>query len=209
MDIGKLFSESWNRFSANLVSSIIVVVVGSLVGSLLAGFTAGIAGIPVFVGIVKAMRRVQQGGTADFGDLFSEFSNFGKWFMVWVVALVAGLASVVTFGLASIVIPFVLAFMVPLMLERDMAAFDAAKESFNYVKDNLGLVFVPLLLTMIVSGLGGAVFGIGALITVPLAMIANWYIYDWSIGGGAPAAASAAAAPAAAMDDDDDFGDED
>lgn len=209
MDIGKLFSESWNRFSANLVSSIIVVVVGSLVGSLLAGFTAGIAGIPVFVGIVKAMRRVQQGGTADFGDLFSEFSNFGKWFMVWVVALVAGLASVVTFGLASIVIPFVLAFMVPLMLERDMAAFDAAKESFNYVKDNLGLVIVPLLLTMIVSGLGGAVFGIGALITVPLAMIANWYIYDWSIGGGAPAAASAAAAPAAAMDDDDDFGDED
>ncbi|MCB1222205.1 hypothetical protein KDL30_16210, partial [bacterium] len=146
MDIGKLFSESWNRFSANLVSSIIVVVVGSLVGSLLAGFTAGIAGIPVFVGIVKAMRRVQQGGTADFGDLFSEFSNFGKWFMVWVVALVAGLASVVTFGLASIVIPFVLAFMVPLMLERDMAAFDAAKESFNYVKDNLGLVIVPLLL---------------------------------------------------------------
>ena len=209
MDIGKLFSESWNRFSANLVSSIIVVVVGSLVGSLLAGFTAGIAGIPVFVGIVKAMRRVQQGGTADFGDLFSEFSNFGKWFMVWVVALVAGLASVVTFGLASIVIPFVLAFMVPLMLERDMAAFDAAKESFNYVKDNLGLVIVPLLLTMIVSGLGGAVFGIGALITVPLAMIANWYIYDWSIGGGAPAAASAAAAPAAAMDDDDNFGDED
>lgn len=211
MDISRLFSDSWKRFSENIVSSILIVLVGYLVGGILSAFTLGIAGVPVFAGVFKAMRRIQRGGSGDFGDLFSEFSNFGKWFMLWVVGIVVGIISGITFGLGGIVAAFFLAFLIPLMLEKDMAAFDAAKASFNYVKDNFGLVFVPLLLAMLVSSAGSLVLYIGALVTIPWMMIANWYIYDWSIGGGAPAAATVdpVAGPEPAMDDDDDFGDDD
>ncbi len=209
MDISRLFSESWKRFSANIVSSILIVVVGGLAAGILSAFTLGIAGIPVMAGIQKAMRRIQQGGSGDFGDLFSEFSNFGKWFMLWVVMICVAVVSGLTFGLGGIAAAFFLAFLIPLMLEKDMQAFDAAKASFEYVKDNFGLVFVPILLAMLVSSAGSLVLYIGALVTVPWMMIASWYIYDWSIGGGAPAAEPMAAAPVDSIDDDDDFGDED
>jgi hypothetical protein len=194
MDISALFKQSWERFLPNIGGCIGVVLVGSIVGGLLSGLTLGIAGIPVFAGMFKALRKVQQGGSADFGDLFSEFSNFGKWFMVWVLMIGVAIVSALTFGLGGIAAGFLLYFTMHLMLDRDMQAFDAAKASFEYVKSNFGLVFVPILLAMLVSSAGSIAIYIGALVTVPWMMVAGWFIYDWSIGGGGGSSSSDAAA---------------
>jgi uncharacterized membrane protein len=203
IDIGTMFSKSWERFSATIGMSIVIYLVGGLVAGLLGGITLGIVAIPVIAGMVKVYRNVARGGDADFGDLFSEFSNFGQWFMLWVFWLVLGIVlGIVYFLLMLIVIgvillPFIglaigvfLFFMFPLMLDKRMGAFDAARESFNKVKGNFGGLIGPIILAILVAGAGGMVFGIGALFTAPWMMIAMWIIYDAVYG---PASAHAAA----------------
>ena len=183
IEIGDLLKNSWATFSKSLVTNILIVLVGSILGSLISACTLGILGIPVFAGVAKAMRKAQQGGTAEFSDLFSEFGNIGKWFMLWVLAIGLGIVSGITFGLAGLAAGFLLYFTMNLMLEKDMQAFDAAKESFAYVSKNFGAVFVPILICMLVSSAGTIVIYIGALVTIPWMMIAQWDIYDASIGG--------------------------
>lgn len=203
IDIGTMFSKSWERFSATIAMSIVIYIVGGIVAGILGGITLGIVGIPVIAGLLKVYRNVARGGEADFGDLFSEFSNFAQWFMLWLFMVVLGIVLGIVYTILMaivigvIVVPFVglavgvfLFFMFPLMLDKRMAAFEAAKESFNKVKGNFGRLIGPIILAMLVAGAGGLVFGIGALFTAPWMLIAMWIIYDAVYG---PAAAPAAA----------------
>jgi len=205
IDIGTMFSKSWEKFSANMGMAIGIYVVGAIVGGLISGLTLGILGIPVYAGLFKAFRTMQQGGKPEFSDLFSEFSNIGKWFKLWVVMLVIGIVLGIVYAILAItvIIPPIIGlavglflfFTLPLMIERDMAAFDAVKESFNKVKSNFGALIGPILLAMIVAGAGGIVFGIGALFTAPWMLIAYWLIYDAAYGRAAAPAAAPAPAP--------------
>ena len=94
-------------------------------------FTLGILGIPVFAGVYKALRKAQQGGTAEISDLFGEFGNLGKWFKLWLLLIVYCIVSGITFGLGALVGGFLLFFTLMLMLDKDMDAFEAAKASFD------------------------------------------------------------------------------
>lgn len=182
IEVGDLLSKSWETFSKGLVTNILVVVVGSILAALIGALTLGILGIPVMAGLVKAMRKAQQGGTAEFSDLFSEFGNISKWFMLWVLFIGLGIIGALTFGIGALVGGFLLYFTMQLMLEKDMQAFDAAKASFEYVSKNFGAVFVPILVCMVVSAAGSIAFGIGELVTIPMMMIGQWFIYDAAFG---------------------------
>ena len=189
IELGDLLRKSWEAFSKGLVTNIMIVLVGSILGSLIGALTLGILGIPIFAGVYKALRKSQQGGTAEFSDLFDEFGNLSKWFMFWVLMIGVGIVSALTFGLGALAGGFLLYFTMMLMLEKDMQAFDAAKTSFEYVSKNFGGVFVPILVCMLVSGAGSIAIYIGALVTVPWMMIAGWFIYDAAFGDTANAAA--------------------
>ncbi len=189
MEIGDLLKNSWETFSKGLVTNILVVLVGSFVGGLIGAFTLGILGIPVFAGVYKALRKAQQGGTAEISDLFGEFGNLGKWFKLWLLLIAYVIVSGLTFGLGALAGSFLLFFTLMLMLDKDMDAFDAAKASFEYVSKNFGAAFVPILVCILVSSAGSIVFGVGALVTVPMMMIGGWFLYDAAFGDGADAAA--------------------
>src|SRR5690348_11716954 len=103
MDISSLFQRSWKAFSANMGMAIGVYVVGAIVGGILGALTLGIAAIPVLAGMYKSLRKAAHGGAPEFNDLFSEFSNFAKWFMLWVVLIGVVIVSAITFGLGGIV----------------------------------------------------------------------------------------------------------
>jgi uncharacterized membrane protein len=178
MDIGNLLKESWARFSSNIGNNIVVFLVGAIAGSVIGGLTLFILGVPIFAGLYKSFRKVQQGGNAEIGDLFSEFSNMSKWFPLWVVMILVGLVASITFGLGSIAAMFLLPFTLPFMIDKDMPAFDALKKSLNVCMANIGVLAVPILVLLVINALGGAVFGLGTLITGPLSLIAYWYLYD-------------------------------
>jgi hypothetical protein len=170
MDIGGLLNSAWSKYSKNLGMCIAVYFVGALIGGALSWI---VIGIPIIAGAWKGMRKAQRGETPDFNDLFSEFSNMGKWVMVWVIMLAMGIiACIPVLGwIAVIIFGFGLAFLFPLMLDRNMAAFEAAKLSFNTVKANLGTLILPIL----VFGIIGGIF---APVTGPFMAIGMWEIYD-------------------------------
>lgn len=184
IDVGTMFSSSWNKFSKNIGMGIVIFLVGYIVASILSAFTLGIAGIPVYAGVFKAFRKMQRGETPELNDVFSEFSNFSQWFMLWVVALVIGVVlSILYFILAITVVgvvllPFIgialglfLFFMMPLMLDRRMPAMEAVKASIDKVKNNFGPLFLPIFLVLLVSG-------VFVILTGPWMMIAWWDVYD-------------------------------
>lgn len=201
VDIGQMFSKSWERFSSNIGMAILFYLVGGIVGGLIGAFTLGILGIPVFAGMYKGFRKLQKGQEVEFSDLFSEFSNLGRWFMLWVALVAIGLAlgiinsllmliviGVITAPLSGILLAIFLFFVVMLMLEKDMDAFPAIKESFNKVKSHFGDLILPILLNLVVMGLF-------AIITAPWMMIAAWDIYDAAYEGAEPAPAPAPEPP--------------
>jgi uncharacterized membrane protein len=193
MDIGALFKNSWEKFSANIGMGIVIFIVGAIVAGLAAALTFGIVSVPIYAGIFKAMRTIQRGGNPDFGDIFSEFSNFAKWFQLWLLGLVIfvvifvcslvlnlipviGQLTEVVIGLG---LGFFLFYLMPLMLEQNMGAFDAAKASFDYVKSNIGMLVGPILLTLIVSN-------VFTIITGPWMAVQIWCIYDDTMGAAQP-----------------------
>jgi hypothetical protein len=202
MDIGGLVNRSWQRFSADIGMNIGVFVVGILAAAVIGGLTLGILGIPIVAGLYKVYRTVARGGRAEFGELFSEMSNIGKWFMLWLAMLVLGVALfivqlVLNFipflgQIASVALSFavayLLAFVFPLMLERGLAAIDAIKQSIQDTTGNVGRLLGPLVVAWLIYMAGSLLLGIGVLITGPLAMIMMWLIFDEFYGAGAVAA---------------------
>jgi ABC-type antimicrobial peptide transport system permease subunit len=186
MDIGALVSSAWSKTSKNLGMAIGIYFVG-IICFALSALTLYIAGPPIMAGIWKAMRKIQRGETPEFGDLFSEFSNFSQWFMLWVVMLVVGIVCGVL-GIIpiigwladiaiGIVLGIIMAFVVPLMLERRMAAFDAIKVSLDKVKGNFGAIFPPLLVLWLIVAVSGCI-PLLPLLTAPLMIVGVWEVYD-------------------------------
>jgi hypothetical protein len=172
MDVGALLNSAWSKYSKNLAMCIVIYIVGMVLGGMLAIF---VVGIPIIAGVYKSMRKAQRGETPDFNDLFSEMSNMGKWAPVWVIMIVLGIvACIPVLGqIAVIICSFGLMFMFPLMLERDMAAFDAAKKSFDMMKTNLGSVILPVIVLAIIGS-------ILTFLTGPLTLIGMWEVYDYA-----------------------------
>lgn len=177
MDIGGLLNSAWTKYSKNLGICIVIYLVGMVIGGMLAGI---VIGIPIIAGVWKAMRKTQKGETPEFNDLFSEFSNIGKWAMLWVVMLLVALVAwIPVLGqLALIVFAFLAVFTFPLMLERNLGAFDAIKLSLNTVKANAGTIILPVFLLWLIYAVSAMIIGIGALFTGPLVIIALWELYD-------------------------------
>ncbi len=170
MDIGTILSSAWNKFSKNMGMCIVIYLVGAILGGMLSLI---VIGIPILAGTWKAMRKAQRGETPEFGDLFTEMSNIGKWVMLWLVFIIMGIvACIPVLGqIAMIVVMFGMAFVIPLMLERDLSAFDAIKVSLNTIKGNLGGLILPILVLSIIGGLFAPITG-------PLMVIGMWELYD-------------------------------
>jgi hypothetical protein len=176
MDIGALLNSVWSKYSKNLAMCIVIYLVGMILGGMLAIF---VVGIPIMAGVFKALRKAQRGEAPDFNDLFSEMSNIGKWAPVWVIFVGLCIVSCIPVlgQIAGIICGFGLVFLFPLMLERDMAAFDAAKQSFSIVKENLGTVVLPVLVLGLIVAVSGVIV-IGPILTAPMMLIGIWEIFD-------------------------------
>jgi len=63
-------------------------------------------------------------------------------------------------------------FAYPLVVDQRMSAMDAMKTSMRMVKSQFFKVFLFLIVVNVVANLGSLVFGIGVLVTIPIAMAA-------------------------------------
>lgn len=198
MDIGSLFSSSWDKVSKNMGLAIGIYLVAGLALSIVSVFTLGVLTPPVSAGLHKVFRKIQRDETPDFNDLFSEFSNFSQWIMLWVIALILSVAGFIMFwiffvvalipilgllvdilvGLAlGIILNLVFSFHIPLMLERRLSAFDAIGASFSMVLSKFWTVLPPLLMMSLVLAVSCLVPPV-LLISGPWSLVVVWSVYD-------------------------------
>lgn len=175
-ELGEALSKGWTL----LVEDIGTWIGAIIVASVIAGVTFGILVFPMMAGLIYMALKKIKTGKIEFGDLFKGFQWFGPMF---VYILIVAIASAVTFGLAGLFFGFCCYFVPALIVDRGMGFMDAIKESLKKFQESVGPTILFVLVISIVASAGSLVFGIGALVTAPLAIIAGAYAYDrvWGI----------------------------
>ncbi|HPF12772.1 MAG: hypothetical protein H6830_06780 [Planctomycetes bacterium] len=204
--IGQCFSDGWNKTLANIGLILIAGLVSTLV-MVLAGIT--IIGyflvVPVMTwGMVRFALNLHD-GCAQFGDIFSGFTNYGDkllksaalFLLLLAISLpanavyylgalnhntsmiVVGYVIMVVFGL---VVMTRLYFAFVFMVDRNMGAQDSIKASWNMT----GPIWGPTVLLAFVSGLvsmaGVLALVVGLLVSIPVSYLMWISAYRQAVG---------------------------
>ena len=199
LDVGSAISYGWKKFTENVGPFIILMLVvlvvtfvlnlvrGFLVPSDNTGFVALVLGlflsVVVYVitmivqaGVYRAGLGVTKGVTPSVSQL-TETGNIGTYILT---SILVGLGTFV--GLILCIIPglifFIFAAYAPIIaLDKGLDPIESLKQSFGYVKDNFGQVFLILLVSYIVYVIGACLCGVGLLVSAPVALVAIIYSY--------------------------------
>ncbi|MFW0783125.1 hypothetical protein AAFP35_01270 [Gordonia sp. CPCC 206044] len=210
--VGEAIGYAWNRYKANPLPWIILILVGVVVSGVISylGQTLSDDGrnfliLAIFSIISTVVGYIFQGayirgaldevsGTkADFGNFFR--INFGP---VIITALLVGIGT--SIGLILLIIPgIVFAFLaywaLTFVVDRDEDPIQGIKSSFSVISQNFGELFLLALANVGLLILGVILCGIGLLVTMPLVVISSTYAYRHFTGGLIAPIGSAAAPP--------------
>ena len=127
-------------------------------------------------GVVKAALGVTDGKAYSLGELYRGWDK-GK---VIIAAILVGLMTGVGFLLCylpGIVLAYLSMFTIYFVVDKDMSPVDAIKASFAMTTQRLGETVVFAILSYLVVMVGFLVCGIGALVSVPVAIIATAFAF--------------------------------
>jgi len=194
MDIGKAFVDAWNSYTKNFVILILAAIVSSILGFLIAPM----------VGFQMMFVKAKRGEGVSFNEVFSPFRRFGSLLLgaIW-IAILLGLAFLPgavcfyfnwnliggLFEQTAILIDVYFAvcwlFALLLIYDKGLSINAGLKTSREIVtKNNWWLHFLLIVLAGIVSGLGNILWGVGAILTMPLGVgaIASAYAEEAKLG---------------------------
>lgn len=187
MDIGKAFTDAFNIYIKNFV----IIVLAGLVSSLL-GFL-----ICPFVGFQMMFVKAKRGGAIAFNDVFAPFSKFMNLALgaLWIGILIAlcfapsvlafylnwnlvGSLLAVAAVLAAIYLGVSWMFALLMIYDKGLSINQGLKASRELVaKNNFWMHLVLVILAGIVGGLGNILWGVGAILTMPIGMGAIAAVY--------------------------------
>ncbi|MBZ3935737.1 hypothetical protein [Methanimicrococcus blatticola] len=179
---------------AIIIGAIVALLGGaSLVTAIETGSTAGLglaaAGMlvalivsilvlmPLGFGVTFMAIKGFRGEKVEIKDIFYSFrkENYVRMLIFGVVyAVIFGILGIIPIigGLIALIVEFLLFFAIYIYImtpsENIVYAF---KESFNIIKDNLILVLVAYIVYIVLVMIGAILFGIGLLVTLPIALI--------------------------------------
>jgi hypothetical protein len=190
MDIGKAFTDSFNIYIKNFV----IILLAGLVSSILGFLVCPLVGFQMM--FVKANR----GSAVVFNDVFAPFGKFVNLFFgaVWIAILLtlAFIPSTLCFYLgwnlvgslliiAAVLLDIYLGvswvFSLLMIYDKGLSINQGLKASRALVaKNNFWMHLVLVILAGIVSGLGNILWGVGAILTMPLGVgaIAAAYVEE-------------------------------
>jgi len=195
VDIGGNLSRAFSMFGKSigvfiLLGVLMVVFYGIIFGLSMAGWFGSLLGTLISVvvgplvtaGVIIVIARAVMGNAPSIND----FMKGTKYIMpVFLLNLVMGILT--TIGFYLLVVPGIylsvswcLAAM--LVIDRDLDFWTAMETSRRIVSRNWWSVFGALLVFGLVAMAGLIVFGIGYLVTAPVAMIAVIMLYEKIVG---------------------------
>src|SRR5690606_27183162 len=127
-------------------------------------------------GIIRAALRITYGEPIDVKTFF-QLDRVGA--VVIASLLVSVLTAVGTMlcYVPGLIVGFFAQFTLFFVVDKGQGAVDALKSSFALVNKNLGTVVVLYLGVLVAGAIGAALCGIGALVAIPVSIIAQTYVY--------------------------------
>lgn len=208
--VGEALSYAWERYKANPVPWIVVVLIGAVIAGVISYLGERVGGDHLvitwafsligtivsyfFQGALTRGALDEVGGTKPAIGNFFNFQNVGA---VIIAALLVGIGTGI--GIALCVIPgLVFAFLaywtLAFVVDRNLSPIEAIKASFSVISKNAGQLFPLALVNALLLIVGAILCGIGLLVTAPIVMISSIYAYR-VFTGGQPTPLSSAAQP--------------
>ncbi len=194
VNISQLWSRAWDLFEVNWLLLLGLYVL-SVIVSLIPFIGALIAGILLWIALVRAGYLVARQGQSSFGEAFRDISLLLKVFVYYLIlylilGLIPGILIRVGFSLwpgshwagsilimAGLIILFILSLFgwagPYAILSGRAGIFSAIGQSFSLTAQNFGTVFLAFLLFIGLGILGAIPCGVGLLVVGPM-----WYVFQ-------------------------------
>ncbi|KPJ73767.1 MAG: hypothetical protein AMS14_06350 [Planctomycetes bacterium DG_20] len=194
MDLGGYLSAAWSLVTGDFVLFVIgYLVVAAILGvSVLTVIGPLIIGGPLWFGYFRVVQTRLKGEPASIGDVFQGFRDFGKGFLTFLLLALIVLGVVVVQMLlslipvlgilltlcVSLVVGPMFFFVMPIAALSDVSPTDAISRSVKFCFANFWKMVLLSLVLGLIAMAGSLVCGIGALFTVPLAIVATVAAYN-------------------------------
>jgi uncharacterized membrane protein len=166
--VGRVLSSNTPSTTTGLFANIGV----SLVLAVVFGALAWLAS----VGVYRAALRRTQGVTPSF-DMLTTGENLGPYIVVALVYGIAVFVGLVLCFLPGIVVIFLFMFAPLFALDKGQGVGEAFGNSYRLVTGNIGAVVLAALVNIVASFLGGILFGLLSLVTLPFSALFTAYVY--------------------------------
>ncbi len=171
-DIGACLSAGVSGLRKDPVTHIVATVLVAVVG----GFSAGLLSGPMMVGYMRMVRKEEEGGKAEFVDVFRGFDDFVPALLAVLLSSIAVSVGFMLCFLPGLLIMALVPIAAYLVAEGEKDGINAIQRAFAVLKANLMGAFFCTLVLGIVGSLGAILCGVGMVITMPIAFIGSYHM---------------------------------
>ncbi|QGQ19014.1 hypothetical protein GC089_06940 [Cellulomonas sp. JZ18] len=161
------------------------LAIGFGVGSIVVGAVSVLLGALWVASYVRAALRIADGRTLTIGDMF-DLSQAVPVFVVGLLVTVAYLLANLTWIFAPLVmlaVVYFVYFAVHFVLDKGQSAIEAIRSSVQLQTREIASTVLVVLLAWVVSAVGAALCGVGALVGTPVAILLSTYAFRRLTGG--------------------------
>jgi len=188
LSITEIYKESWsvltNRFSEFLpilglmIVSGVLNVVGDKNSNPFLGLASGLLQIAIGYVVMWGTMQVVRNKKADLISKFQDFSGMWKYF---IVSLVVGLLS--GLGLILLIVPGIYlllkyGFAGLVNIDKGTGIGASMEEASKLTSGRMGSILLFMLATIGINIVGGLLFGLGLVVTIPLTQLSVVVLYE-------------------------------
>jgi len=199
-DVGAALTWTWTKFQANLQPLLILgAVVGgmdliiwfaarfttSLVASTALSLGAGIITTVLTMLVIRAGLAIARGETLDSGTMFKIEGNVGAYVIAAILFGVLQILGCLVFCVGFFFVWLVFGLWPFFIIDQGAGPTDAFTRSKDATMGpGLGTTFVPMLVFMVLMLIGGRLFGLISVFTIPFGALYGAYVYRTLTGQG-------------------------
>ena len=189
VNIGQAVSFGWEKTKANfwlmVGIALVLMVIGIVPGMIFTkSFVLGsnlltwILGSIFGVGLIKILLKIYDNKPVAIEDFFSLTMNqFLDYLLASLMLIVITFVGLILLIIPGIIFSLKYQFTLWLILDKNLRPMAALKESNRITKGHLWNLFLLWLLSILIIIAGCLVFGVGALVAVPVVILAQTYVY--------------------------------
>jgi len=127
-------------------------------------------------GLYRGALRVADGQDFGVGQLFEGYDKGQVLVAALIIAVGVGIGTALCY-IPGLIVAFLTGYTLFFIVDKQMAAWDAIKASYNLVTQNLGGTLVYYILASLVTLVGACLCGVGLLAAIPIALIGYAYTF--------------------------------